>query len=283
MEINELNDFPVLSAATDAFELYDSFLQCEKLVRNIPGKILGVDRDFAFFKMLKEVHEARSCKQTLFRKRDDANDALLLLWLSRVKELAKIYGGLNEVPPFKGLNTTQLREFAQLSVDIGNINRLDQILLEHGILVVFEPSIPGMKLDGAVFNLATGNPVVGLSLRYARLDNFWFTLMHELAHISKHYEMLVTPILDDLENEDEDLVELAANRVASNALISRSDWRSCQALYSLEEADVISFASKVGVHPAIVAGRIRKDLNRHELFSRIVNEVNVREILFGNE
>ena len=33
-----------------------------------------------------------------------------------------------------------------------------------------------------------GAPVAALTLRYDRLDNFWFTLLHELAHIALHMD-----------------------------------------------------------------------------------------------
>ena len=32
----------------------------------------------------------------------------------------------------------------------------------------------------------TGCPVIGLTLRYDRLDNFWFVLLHELGHVFLH-------------------------------------------------------------------------------------------------
>ena len=46
--------------------------------------------------------------------------------------------------------------------------------------------MPRTHLDGAALQLADGTPVIGLTLRYDRLDNFWFCLLHELAHIGRH-------------------------------------------------------------------------------------------------
>jgi HTH-type transcriptional regulator/antitoxin HigA len=138
-----------------------------------------------------------------------------------------------------------------------------------------------MKIDGCVFKVASGNPVIGISFRYTRLDHFWFTLMHELAHVALHQEQLSSPILDDLESERPDLIEREADRLASDSLIPRNEWRNCPAKYSLAEADVRSFAQKMGIAPQIVAGRLRREFRRHELFSGLVNEVNVREILLG--
>ena len=44
------------------------------------------------------------------------------------------------------------------------------------------PALPQSFLDGAVFYL-DDNPVVVVTLRYDRIDNFWFTLLHEIAHV----------------------------------------------------------------------------------------------------
>lgn len=283
MTTDYLNDFPISPVGlVDTVDFYTSFLECDELAKRIPRKELGNDPDFAFYKLLKEVHEAKSTQQALYRKRGDAETSLIWLWLSRAKEAARLFGGINPVPNFRGISTENLSDFAKLSVNPDNIKRIDQILLDHGIIIVYEPSIPGMKLDGAAFSIGSDNPVIALSLRYPRLDNYWFTLMHELAHVCLHHDRLGTPILDNLDLDVDDLAEHEANRLASSSLISRSAWRSCQAMYSQKDEEVRNFAERVGVHPAIVAGRIRNELNRHDLFSSIVNEVNVREMLLNN-
>lgn len=59
-------------------------------------------------------------------------------------------------------------------------------LADAGIAVVVEPHLPRTQLDGAAFLLPGGTPVIGVTVRHDRLDNFWFTLCHELAHILLH-------------------------------------------------------------------------------------------------
>ena len=61
-------------------------------------------------------------------------------------------------------------------------------LKRHGIKLIIEPHLPKTHLDGATLLADKNNPVVGLSIRHNRPDNFWFTLMHELAHIALHYD-----------------------------------------------------------------------------------------------
>jgi HTH-type transcriptional regulator / antitoxin HigA len=56
-----------------------------------------------------------------------------------------------------------------------------------------------LNLDGAALKVADGTPVIGLTLCYDRVDNFWFCLLHELAHVGRHMERDgATSFVDDL-------------------------------------------------------------------------------------
>jgi HTH-type transcriptional regulator/antitoxin HigA len=281
---NELDDFPISpQAIINSTDFYESFLQCEELVKNIPKKQLGENTDETFYNLLQEVHSANSGKSALFRRKVDASEALSMLWLSRVRATAQLFVAFNEIPLFNELTESDLSNFSKLSKDINNLHKLADTLLEFGIILIYEPSIPKMKLDGAVFNLRSGRPVIALSLRFPQLDKFWFSLMHELAHIVLHYEKLSIPILDDMNDIHDDIIEKQADKLATNSLISRSDWRSSIVKYSPSEKSIKDFAKQVGIHPSIVAGRLQKESNQYAIFSKIVNEVNVREVLFSHE
>lgn len=278
---NDCDDFSVSPhGSLGAVEFYKSFLKCEELVKNIPKNELGKDASLTFYNILQEVNSENSA---LFRKRSDAGEALSLLWLSRVRKTAHLFVAFNEIPQFNGLTPDDLTNLSKLSKDAASLPSLANVLLELGIVLIYEPSIPKMKLDGAVFNLSSDRPVIALSLRYPQLDKFWFTLMHELAHVVLHYEDLRIPILDDMNDIHDDLKEKQADRLASNSLISRSDWRSSIVKYSSSEKSINDFAKQVGVHPSIVAGRFQKELNRYDIFSKIVNEVDVRKVLLNHE
>lgn len=282
--IAEFDDFPPSPlGCIDAVELYESFLQFGELAKKIPKSQLGKNPRVALYDLLQEVHSARVASPVLYRKKLDANEALVRLWLSRVRQTAQLFVTLNTVPVFEGLSESDLSNIAKLSSDVKNLTKISDVLLQRGVVLIFERALPGMKLDGVVFTFHGGRPVVGLSLRYARLDIFWFTLMHELAHVVLHHEMLSEPILDDLDDVGDGVVEMQANRLARDCLISRSEWRSSIVKYSMTDDAVRSFSQKVGVHPSITAGRLQRELNRHDIFADIVNEVNVRQALFGDE
>lgn len=145
---------------------------------------------------------------------------------------------------------------------------------------IVEPHLPTTHLDGAVMLLPSGAPVVALTLRYDRLDNFWFTLCHELAHLALHlghdeWELFY----DDLESQEENEVEGEADRWAAEALIPGTEWGSSGLAAGSSAADVISFAEKQRIHPAIPAGRIRRENKNYKIFQKIIGNGKVRELL----
>src|SRR3546814_9299663 len=116
------------------------------------------------------------------------------------------------------LNASFLKELAQLSWSERGPLLAVEYLEKHGIAVVIERHLKGTQLDGAALKDADGTPIVGLTLRHDRLDNFWFTLLHEVAHLWKHVSNQ-DAFLDDLDASSEDRREAEANRLAREAFI----------------------------------------------------------------
>ena len=81
-----------------------------------------------------------------------------------------------------------LREIAQLSRFEDGPRLAREVLAKHGIALVIVSHLPRTYLDGAALRLKDGQPVVGLTLRSDRIDNFWFCLLHELAHVGRHLD-----------------------------------------------------------------------------------------------
>ena len=59
---------------------------------------------------------------------------------------------------------------------------------EEGIRFVVLTHLRKSYLDGAAMRGPDGAALVALTLRYDRLDHFWFCLMHELAHVLVHLD-----------------------------------------------------------------------------------------------
>jgi HTH-type transcriptional regulator/antitoxin HigA len=219
---------------------------------------------------------------TLFRKSATANESMLLMWLSQVRATAEYSCILEPLPTFKSLGKSDLRKFAHLSPDPKLIKTLPATLSEFGICLIYLPALPGMKADGAVFRLSSGHPVVALSLRFSRLDYFWFTLMHELAHVVLHADKLGNPIFVDVETEDEAVMEKATNKLAKESFVERSSWRNCEPKYQSGDNAVINYARQQGIHPSIVAGLLRRETGNYSRYSAIINEYDVRQIIHSS-
>jgi HTH-type transcriptional regulator/antitoxin HigA len=101
--------------------------------------------------------------------------------------------------------------------------------------------------------------------------------MHELAHISLHYGKGFTHFFDNLDlKESQDPREQEADQLAREALIPQEDWkkRPARNLRSAEAAEHL--ARKLRVHPAIVAGRMRRESGSYKILSQLVGQGKVR-------
>jgi len=291
LHLNDWDDFEVAhvkSNVSDAKAFYESYLIFKKLFDELPkqelvrrGWMSSEDDLSSMVPLLQDIHSHR--ENALFRKSDTSNVALCAAWKSRVSTTAKIAVVSQGIVEFQGIDTNYLKDLAKSSIDVSSIVSLPAILVKSGIILIYERSLPRMKLDGVVFKLESGHPVIGISFRFSRLDNFWFTLMHELAHINLHMESLGDPIFDDLETDSEEMVEIHANRLAKDSFVERYLWRNCGAKYDKSDEVVIAFSKKIGIHPAIVAGMLQKEFNEFQIFRKIVDEVNVRAKVFGDE
>lgn len=151
-------------------------------------------------------------------------------------------------------------------------------LLKHGIILVILEQLKGTKLDGACLLLNDSTPVIGLTLRFDRLDYFWFTLMHEVIHIERHLFKYHVPYFDNLEDLGKGSIEVEADRYSREAFIPRGELRRSQVYEDPDEESVIELAKKFGIHPAIIAGQLRHELNKFTLLSNLIGNGEVRKL-----
>jgi HTH-type transcriptional regulator/antitoxin HigA len=152
---------------------------------------------------------------------------------------------------------------------------VQELLGQHGIAMIVEPALSSW-LDGAAMMCRT-IPVIGLTLRHDRLDSFWFVVMHELVHLFRHLGSDVASFYDDLDSDDQaDPAEVEADRLAGEILIPPDEWRSSPAS-RLRSADAAQhLAQRLRIHPAIVAGRIRRAYKDYRVLSGLVGHGEVR-------
>ncbi|WP_342653403.1 ImmA/IrrE family metallo-endopeptidase [Pseudomonas sp. F3-2] len=198
-------------------------------------------------------------------------------WLARViqksRELSENITTYNN----KSVDEAFIRKVVQLSPDAQGPKAAVDLIRSIGISVVIEPQLKGTMLDGAALMDTDGTPIIALTLRNDRLDNFWFTLTHELAHIWKHIKSPDEVILDDLEHSTDDKREAEANRIARDSFIPRSKWKSSDACMNPNRDNIISLGRELKIHPAIIAGRLRKETGNYNQFTDLVGHGEVRK------
>jgi len=153
-----------------------------------------------------------------------------------------------------------------------------EYLAKSGIYLVIEEHLSKTYLDGAALLMPDGHPLVALTLRYDRLDNFWFTLAHELAHVAMHLDGENQAFFDDLEAGGSSEMETVADRLAAEALIPGEVWQSARLTSRSTVSQIRAFASEQRISPAIPAGRIRHEANDHRLFWNILGKGKIREV-----
>ena len=195
------------------------------------------------------------------------------LWLARVRDVAESRTYVQGKYSKDALNLDLIKYVARLSwMEKGPRNAKD-FLEEQGIAVVIEPHLPKTFLDGAAMLGRNGIPIIGLTLRENRLDNFWFTLIHELIHVWKHLDPIKRRAIAD-ENiekaDDTESIEREANELAGDILIPQALWRRSAARLKPTAQSIHALARELQVHPAIVAGRVRYERKNYSLFSGLV-------------
>ncbi len=125
-----------------------------------------------------------------------------------------------------------------------------------GVSVVILPEVGRARVSGATRWLNPNKALIQISLRYKSDDHFWFTFFHEAGHIIKHGKK------DLFIDEDgmHDVREEEANRFASELLIPQRELSLfIKSNPTPSEQDVNRFASRLGIAPSIVVGRLQHD------------------------
>jgi HTH-type transcriptional regulator / antitoxin HigA len=170
--------------------------------------------------------------------------------------------------------------------------RIPRLLSKFGIrLVVVEP-LAGSRIDGAAFWLDATAPVIAITIRYDRIDRFWFILFHELAHIRNHDQPSVdldlvgdkadTTVLLQEEHERRASEEAAANLIPPNELTSFI--RRVGPLYS--RARIVQFAHRMKIHPGIIVGQLQhrgeiKFSSHQQLLAKVRDGVTAKALTDG--
>jgi HTH-type transcriptional regulator/antitoxin HigA len=205
-----------------------------------------------------------------------------LAWIYRVREIASemLVGRYSE---------------SSVRAAIGHLNKLlnsaeearkvPRILAECGIRFVIVESLVAAKIDGVCFWLNEMSPVIGMSLRHDRIDNFWFVLRHECEHVLRRHGQSTIMLDTELEGERAGTgaaiaeEERVANEAAANFCVSRQSMDSFIARKApfFNERDILGLARTLQVHPGLVAGQLQHRTGRYDRFRQHL--VKIRSIV----
>jgi HTH-type transcriptional regulator/antitoxin HigA len=252
---------------------------------NIKNKITKIDAKEVVADFLKPLGglspQGVMWRRTLHsREEQNANTYDLIAWIARLMALSENIS-VNDYN--KNLITADyLRELARLSqFDQGPL-LAKEMLAKNGIKLIFLESLPKAKTDGGCFLDRDGHPVIGMTLRYDRIDNFWHTLLHEMAHIYKHLNNK-NQFIDNLDSDSkENPQEKEADKIARESFIPRSIWKRSDAFTLRTNAAINELGKKLSIHPAIIAGRIRFETNDYTQLNNLIGQGEVKKILKGN-
>jgi HTH-type transcriptional regulator/antitoxin HigA len=202
------------------------------------------------------------------------NTTALLAWTASVLvEANKL-----SLAPFKpaGLSNSSLASIVRISRADNWACEIKRHLSKLGIALVIMPHLPETYVDGASLRRKDRAPVIALTLRYNRIDNFWFVLLHELIHVARHFTEDDVAFFDDLDIEGTDEREREADLGAQDALIPPVLWRELSTRSYVTAQDIEDIAARAEIHPAIVAGRIRRETGDYRRHSSLVGNGEVR-------
>jgi HTH-type transcriptional regulator/antitoxin HigA len=208
-----------------------------------------------------------------------------LAWLYRVKKIASEMLAPRYTPYAATQAASKLRALLSSPEEARKVPR---ILAEHGIRFLIVESLPSAKIDGVCFWLNDTSPVIALTMRFDRIDNFWFVLRHELEHVARGHGLSKMMLDAELEGDNagtgSEVVEeeRVANAAATEFCVPKKMMDAFVARKApiFSEKDILAFSKMISIHPGLIAGQLRHRTGRYD---RFVNHLSkIRSIVTPN-
>ncbi len=175
-------------------------------------------------------------------------------------------------------NTFNFDNLKQLCVNLNNIfydnsetpERVKAVLNQFGIKMVLIDKLEKTPIDGFSF-WSDKNPAIALTLRHNRIDNFAFTIMHEIGHIDLHLRNdKDLKFMDLTRKQNLDKCENEADNYAQEKLISKDIWQDILKNHlPLNDDKIIVLGNKHKINPAILLGRVCYEMDYYAMKTHI--------------
>lgn len=208
-----------------------------------------------------------------------------LTWLYRVKHIAQ---QILVAKYSQSAVADAVKDLKPLLNSAEAARKVPKILAESGIRFVIVESLPSANIDGVCFWLDEKSPVIGMTLRFDRIDNFWFVLRHELEHVIRKHGQSAAMLDIDLQGERAGIgasvsdEERVANEAAAEFCVPQKQLKHFIQVKSpfFAERDIRGFAATYKIHPGLVAGQLQHKTERYDLFRNHL--VKIRSVVTPN-
>lgn len=211
----------------------DQIINVKSLLKGL-GKMSSIEkRDYLLSHYgITSVGALRDCFNSLalncFRRsaKTGLDERMIATWVVKARSVAR-----NEKPKRK-FSLSKCGDLCPIIVDILHRNQdtlvnVKQVLSDFGIAFMVIEKMDHASIDGYSF-YEGDTPCIILTMRYKRIDNLAFTLMHELGHIflehTTNEKQRISVDIRSFNDEDENVQELEADRFASEWLIPDKLW-----------------------------------------------------------
>lgn len=162
---------------------------------------------------------------------------------------------------------------AILHANSDTVDRVSDALSACGIGFAIVEKEKSASIDGYSF-MSDNTPYIVVTCRYDRIDNFAFTVMHELGHVlSGHLSACAGRLnveVRDSDRDNEDSKETQADRFAMEALIPSALWGfapSVPLFPYVIQSRYSYWAERNGLNKWIVLGRVSHDTGMYRFTS----------------
>lgn len=183
-------------------------------------------------------------------------------WVGQAKRLAE---SISLEKRYVETDSRKLFEVLRgLLQNVEDVGRVVDVLADFGIRLVFIEKLKSSKIDGACFQVRYNEPAIAMSLRFDRIDNFWYVLIHELGHvINGDFCNLEVDDVENLSREEKADVSYA-NFLDPQRLISRYLVEKSSLTYEI----IKDLSKQLKVHPGLVVGQIHHQTGQYTLFRK---------------
>jgi len=235
-----------------------------------PGEL---ERQVLSFFNISEIDEtpklAHAAKKMTKPGYPETLNAAQRAWLFRVKQIAAAM-------PTAAYSESALREavptLRKLLLSPEGVSEVPKVLAKCGVRYVIVEHVASSKIDGVTFWLDAKSPVIGMSLRLDKIDNFWFVLRHEIEHVLRKHGREEAIIDSDSESpavgvSDE---EQLANEAGADFCVPEAEMSDFILRHNplFSEDKILNFAWRMQVHPGLVVGQLQRRTQRWKLFHR---------------